>query len=89
MTDFKMTTHLTTIIVPEIFLNLPKDIQDIVFECNLDHRSQMKKVLDQLINYMFCVNCNKIIAPSLLNHVNCCSSICMYQLRDDPYYINM
>lgn len=89
MTDFKMTTHLQTIIVPEIFLNLPKDIQDIVFECNLDHRSQMKKVLDQLINYMFCVNCNKIIAPSLLNHVNCCSSICMYQLRDDPYYINM
>ena len=84
------TTELKkTIDLPLIFLDLPKDIQDIVFECNYEHRSNMKIVLDQLLNYIFCINCDKIIAPSLLNLVNCCSSICMYQLQDDPYHIHM
>ena len=87
MTDFKMTTHLKTIIVPEIFLKLPKDIQDIVFECNLDHRSQMKKVLDELVHHIFCINCGEIIVPSILKYTNICSSICMHQLHDDAYYI--
>lgn len=91
MTHFDMTTTelKKTIELPLIFLDLPKDIQDLVFECNYEHREQMKIVLDQLINYIFCINCDKIIAPSLLNRVNCCSSICMYQLQDDPYHIHM
>ena len=81
-----MTTTLKTIELPLIFLDLPKVIQDAVFECNYEHRPKMKIVLQQLINYIFCANCSNLISPSLLNHVNCCSSICMYQLRDDPYY---
>jgi hypothetical protein len=88
MTDFKMITYLKTITIPELFLNLPKEVQNLVFECNIDHRSQMKNVLDELVNNIFCVNCDGIISPSLMYHVDCCSSTCMYQLRDDPYYIH-
>lgn len=75
-----------TIIVPYYFDDLPKVIQDLAFMFNVEHRNQLKKVLNQLVYYIHCVNCNKLIDPSLLNKVNCCSSICMYQLRDDPYY---
>lgn len=78
-----------TISFPCFFESLPKVIQDLVFECNVEHRSQMKIVLDQLVYFIHCVNCGKLIDPSILNKVNCCSSTCMYQLRDDPYYINM
>jgi hypothetical protein len=84
-----MSLILKTISIPSFFNKLPKELQDQVYEFNIDHRIQMKKVLEQLINNIFCVNCNNIISPSLLNQVNCCSSICMYQLRDDPYYINI
>jgi hypothetical protein len=78
-----------TIIVPILFENLPKSLQDLAFEYNIDHRPLMKKVLNQLVYYIHCENCNGLIEPSLINKVNCCSSICMYQLRDDPYYIHM
>jgi hypothetical protein len=88
MTSIKITNKLT-IELPSFFENLPKDIQNLAFEFNIDHRSQMKIVLDQLVYFIHCVNCNGLIDPSILNKVNCCSSICMYQLRDDPYYINM
>jgi len=89
MSNFKMVTNLKTISFPEFFLELPKEVRDSIFECNVEHRSKMNQVLSQLVNYIFCVNCGGTIEPSLLNHVNCCSSICMYQLRDDPYYIHM
>ena len=35
-----------TIIVPELFYLLPKAVKDIVYEYNVDHRSQMKEVLN-------------------------------------------
>jgi hypothetical protein len=89
MSEFKMTTHLKTIEFPLFFSNLPKEVQDDIFMYNKDHRIQMKNVLDELLCSIFCVNCDEIISPSLMNHVNCCSSTCMHQLRDDPYYIHM
>lgn len=90
MSNFKMVTSLKTISFPEFFLELPKEVRDSIFEYNTEHRSIMKQVLNQLVDCIFCVNCGGIIEPSLLKHVNCCSSTCMYQLRDDPYayYIN-
>jgi len=72
-----------TIIVPELFYLLPKVVKDVVYEFNIEHRSQMKEVLNQLITYIFCKNCNGLICPSILNKVNCCSSECLYQLMDD------
>jgi len=78
-----------TIVIPCFFESLPKEIQDLAFQCNVEHRPKMKLVLDQLVYYIHCVNCNRLIDPSLLNKVNCCSSTCMYQLRDDPYYVDM
>jgi len=89
MTHFDITTNLETIELPLIFLGLPKVIQDMAFEYNSEHRPKMKIVLKQLTSNIFCENCGNIISPSLLIHVNCCSSICMYQLKDDPYYIHM
>ena len=74
---------LKTIIVPELFHILPKVIQDIVFEFNIEHRDQMKTVLNQLISYIFCINCNQLISPSILNRINCCSSECLYNLMND------
>ena len=74
-----------TIIIPSIFEELPKHIQDLVFECNVEHRYIMNIVLNQLLSYIHCVNCNKLIDPSLLNKINCCSSVCMYQLQDNQY----
>lgn len=74
---------LITIIVPKMFHNLPKDIQDICYMFNIEHRDLMKKVLNQLIKYIYCENCNNLIAPSLLNRVNCCSSECLYNLMDN------
>jgi len=55
-----------TIIVPYYFPLLPKVVRDLVFECNIHHRAELKKVLKQLIDYIFCVNCNRLIDPSLL-----------------------
>lgn len=75
-----------TIILPYYFDELPKVIQDLVFMFNIDHRNQMKEVLNQLVDYIHCINCNKLIDPSLLNKVNCCSSFCLYELSKDPYY---
>ena len=75
--------ELTTIIVPELFHILPKVVKDIVFEFNIEHRDQMKIVLNQLISYIFCKNCNQLISPSILNKINCCSSECLYNLMDD------
>ena len=77
-----MNTELKTIIVPELFYLLPKVLKDIVYEYNVEHRSQMKEVLNQLIMYIFCKNCNGLISPSILNRINCCSSECLYQLMD-------
>jgi hypothetical protein len=77
-----MNNNLKTINVPKFFYLLPKEIQDLVFEFNIEHRFLMKNVLNQLKNYIFCENCNKLIAPSLLNKVRYCSSVCLYNLLD-------
>jgi len=75
-----------TIIVPYYFDDIPKVVQNLVYMCNIEHRNQLKEVLNQLVYYIHCVNCNKLMDPSLINKVNCCSSVCMYELQEDPYY---
>lgn len=74
-------TYNKTITIPYFFKNLPKEVQDLAFECNVDHRYQMKIVLNQLVDYIHCINCDRLIDPSLLNKVNCCSSECMYDCQ--------
>ena len=74
------------IIISKLFDKLPKVIKDTIFEYNVEHRYQMKHVLNQLITCIFCENCNGLIYPSLINKVSCCSSVCMYQLMDDYKY---
>jgi len=73
----------TTICVPTFFDNLPLDVKILVFEFNWEHRIMLKKVLDQFMKYLFCVNCGKIMLPSLLNRVSSCSSECMYEFIED------
>ena len=75
-----------TITLPYYFDNLPKVVQNLVYMCNMEHRNQLKEVLNQLVYYIHCVNCNKLMDPSLINKVNCCSSVCMYELQEDQYY---
>ena len=58
-------------------------IQNLTLESNINYYHQMKIVLNQLVKYIHCINCNSLIDPSILNKVNCCSSECMYELMDN------
>jgi len=69
--------------IPEFFHLLPKEIKDLVFEFNIEHRTLMKNVLNQLKKFIFCENCNGIIPTSIINKASCCSSECLYNLLDE------
>ena len=78
-----MNNNIITMNVPEFFHLLPNEIQDLIFEFNIEYRVIMKNVLNQLINYIYCKNCSQLISPSLLNKINCCSAECLYNLMDE------
>jgi len=58
---------------------------NLTLESNINYNHQMKIVLDQLVKYIHCINCNGLIDPSILNKINCCSSECLYELMDNKY----
>jgi len=71
---------------------LPKELQDIIYEFNVEHRPLYGKVLKQILaigNYM-CDNCEKIISKSeakikfiFFQKYRFCSSYCSYNCRFD------
>lgn len=81
-----MNINVITMNVPDFFHLLPNEIQDLIFEFNIEYRVIMKNVLNQLINYIYCKNCSQLISPSLLNKVCYCSSECMDEMWNN--YIN-
>lgn len=68
-----------TIIVPHFFYNLPKEVQDLVFEFNWEHRILFTQVLKQLMKNIHCICCKGYIEPYLWYKTDCCSLECLYE----------
>jgi hypothetical protein len=60
-----------TIIVPYYFPLLPKVVRDLVFECNIHHRAELKKVLKQLIDYIHHRAELKKVLKQLIDYIFC------------------
>ena len=67
-----------TIITPSFFPNLPKEIQDLVYEFNWEHRKLFQKVLSHLIDFTHCKYCNDLIALNIVHKISYCTSDCLY-----------
>jgi hypothetical protein len=71
------------IIVPSFFHNLPKEIQDLVYEFNWEHRKLFKKVLSHLIEFTHCTYCNNVIGLDIVHKINYCSNDCLHYSWDN------
>lgn len=85
---------LRTITLPSFFPNLPKEIQDLIYEFNWEHRKLFQKVLSHLIDFTHCKYCNDLIALNIIHKISYCTSDCLYNstqnfdyeyLDDDNY----
>jgi len=71
--------------------NLPKEIIDIIYEFNVDHRTYMKNIIDEIKSRHNCIYCNQRInniihiSPSS-RHL--CNNICYRKLRRRIYGMN-
>ena len=69
---------LKTITLQSFFHDLPKEIQDLVYEFNCEHRKLFIKVLSQLMEFTHCTYCNGNIGLNIVHKINYCSNDCLH-----------
>lgn len=69
---------------------LPKEIQNIIYEFNVDHRKYMKRIFQYILQMKFiCDCCQKYMVKNMYRskyyeRMFCCSNECLYILIYEP-----
>jgi hypothetical protein len=65
---------------------LPEDIQNLIYEYNVEHREKMKWALKDILENIKCENCNKRILKLIYSERNMNMTCCSVECVDDMVY---
>lgn len=70
---------------------LPKEIKDIIYEYNVEHRTYMNNIICEINIRNYCMFCNKRIDNIIYilpNKSHLCNNMCYRKLRKKMYGMN-